>query len=157
MRKYLKGLLVLLLIVVMSTVMLTFTGCKEPQKYTAQFTVIKRLSTSHDILETWAIEQNQTQLEINIQYDGNKYVIVPYSFNLPQHPELGDKWFVFIGYGDMERIIIGDSYAYKSSADSETKEVKEICEKGVYILRIRISEKSVLIEPITRILIINVI
>lgn len=156
MRKYLKGLSVLLLIVAMSVVVLTFTGCKEPQKYSAQFTVTKRSSTSYDILETWALEQNQTQLEINIQYDGNKYVIEPYSFNLPQHPELGDKWFVFVGYSDMEQIIIGDLYAYKSSADSETKEVKEICEKGVYTLRFRVSERSVLIEPITITLTINV-
>lgn len=156
MRKYLKGLSVLLLIVAMSVVVLTFTGCKEPQKYSAQFTVIKRSSTSYDILETWALEQNQTQLEINIQYDGNKYVIEPYSFNLPQHPELGDKWFVFVGYSDMEQIIIGDLYAYKSSADSETKEVKEIYEKGVYTLTFSISEKSVLIEPITITLTINV-
>lgn len=156
MRKYLKGLSVLLLIVAMSVVVLTFTGCKEPQKYSAQFTVIKRSSTSYDILETWALEQNQTQLEINIQYDGNKYLIEPYSFNLPQHPELGDKWFNFATYTDLERIMIGDLYAYKSSADSETKKVKEICEKGVYTLRFRVSERSVLIEPIIITLTINV-
>ena len=156
MRKYLKGLSVLLLIVAMSVVVLTFTGCKEPQKYSAQFTVIKRSSTSYDILETWALEQNQAQLEINIQYDGNKYLIEPYSFNLPQHPELGDKWLNFATYTDLERIMIGDLYAYKSSADSETKKVKEICEKGVYTLRFRVSERSVLIEPITITLTINV-
>lgn len=156
MRKYLKGLSVLLLIVVMSVVVLTFTGCKEPQKYSAQFTVIKRSSTSYDILETWALEQNQTQLEINIQYDGNKYVIEPYSFNLPQHPELGDKWLLCAKYFGKEKILIIGLYEYRNFADSEPRLVDEVCEKGVYTLTFSISEKSVLIEPITITLTINV-
>ena len=143
-----RTLAILLSIFFLMSTMCILVSCKddvvEEKKYNVALMIMRREVKQQPTGERWIVDADTRIVDIEQIYDGKDYIYYIYAYNLPEHPEFHDVWFL---YNTKSKIGFKcDSYIQRKKPHNgyHTIDVvySTVCDRGEYIMKIRPSEES---------------
>lgn len=136
-------------VLILLSVCLAFVGCKEEEEpsYDVTFVVVCQEAKdgvgnpSGTTLESWTVTPDMGTLDVERDYDGKSYVYFVYQYNLPDHPELGDVWFVErrVKYALYAEVFVQTNYKLATERGKPTIRYNYVKDRGVYTKEITIN------------------
>lgn len=139
MTKIKRKVAIVFCVVVLISSICVLSGCvqEEEKKYDVKVMIVCReASINAPILKKWIVDSQVNVFDIEQEYDGKQYNYEVYAYNVPNHPQFKDVWFL----NDTNNAIrfTNELYFIKNNEDK----VYYVCDKGNYYLNISASENS---------------
>ena len=133
MEKYKK--VIVLIVSCILALSFCLIGCGKDEKDKKYDVTIK---IKNNFNSEWIFTPDISELTYEFKYTGNEMYFHVDSYNLPQHPRWGDKWFEPSGEG---ADVFDSSYGKVNQRYDEEDPIC-ICEKGEYFFYVRASNTS---------------
>lgn len=116
------------------------TGCPQKRESydvsikVACFEVDEQGFVKREILEEWIFTPDIDEITTEMEYDGKRYCYKVIEYNMPLHPEYGDRWPTEnnLFYADL----------WRQDDKKVLKEVDFVCEKGDYLFDVATKHPS---------------